>query len=195
MRATLFAVLAFAACAPAASGPAPSPSPRSGGSTGATGGENTQVVLSGESMTVSTASEFRLIAAEVAAPVDRVWAVLPAVYQELGLTASADAPRRTVAARNAVVNRRFQGRSASQFFDCGTGQFGAELAAQNEIRMDLQTTVQPGSTAGTSRLETGLRASARASTGANALMAVCHTRQTMEALVAERVRAKLGLGG
>lgn len=194
MRASILVVAALAACAPAAE--VSQPAPRgTGPSTGATGGENTQVIASGESLSVSTATEFRLVSADIAAPVDRVWAVLPAVYQELGLQASADAPRRTVAARNAVINRRFQGRSATQFLDCGSGQFGAEIAAQNEIRMDLQSTVQPGSTAATSRLETGLRASARASTGANALMAVCHTKQTLEALVAERVRQKLGIAG
>lgn len=193
MRTSLLFVLALAACAPATEttgGPAPV-----GGRTGATGGENTQVVVGRESLSVSTATEFRLVSAEIAAPVDRVWAVLPAVYQEMGLQATSDAPRRTVAVRNAVVNRRFQGRSATQFFDCGSGQFGAEVAAQNEIRLELQSTVQPGTTAATSRLETGLRANARGATGANALMAVCHTKQTLEALVAERVRQKLGITG
>jgi hypothetical protein len=192
MRASILALAVLAACAPATQ---VGTVPGTPGQTGATGGENTQVIASGESLTVSTSTQFRLIGADIAAPVDRVWAVLPAVYEELGLQATADAPRRTVAVRGAVINRRFQGRSATQFLDCGSGQFGAEIAAQNEIRMDLQTTVQPGTTAATSRLETGLRASARGATGANALMAVCHTKQTLEALVAERVRQKLGLAG
>ncbi|MBB4637378.1 hypothetical protein [Longimicrobium terrae] len=192
MRASILALAVLAACAPATRG---GTTPGAPGQTGATGGENTQVIASGDALSVSTSTQFRLIGADIAAPVDRVWAVLPAVYQELGLQATADAPRRTVAVRGAVISRRFQGRSATQFFDCGSGQFGAEIAAQNEIRMDLQSTVQPGSTAATSRLETGLRASARGATGANALMAVCHTKQTMEALVAERVRQKLGLTG
>lgn len=180
MRPSLLCLLALAACAPA-------------GQTSSTGGGNTQVLAGSESLTVSTASEVRVTSADVAAPVQRVWQVLPAVYQELGLAATADAAARTVRTQG-VMARRFQDEPAARFFDCGRGQFGVDIAAQYEVRFSVRTTVQPGATPGTARLETGVEASARNPTGsANALMSVCHTRGRLEELVAARVRARLGL--
>lgn len=182
MRHPILCLLALAACAPA-TGTAPA--------TGAAA--DTHVVTSAESINVSTASEMRVTSAEVAAPVDRVWQVLPAVYQELGLEAQADAAERTVRTQSAVA-RRIQGEPATRFFDCGRGQFGADIASQYEVRFNARTTVQPGAAAGTARLETGVEAFARNATGsANALLAVCHTRGRLEEIIAARVRARLGL--
>jgi hypothetical protein len=183
MRYPFLCLLALAACAPAA-GPATT--------TGATGGTNTQVVSSSEQLSVSTAGQFRIVSADVAAPVHRVWEVLPAVYQELGLVPTADASLRTVRTQGTML-RRFQNEAASRLFDCGRGQFGADIAAQYEVRFNLQTTVQPGAGAETSRLDTGIEAYARNSDGsANALLAVCHTRGRLEEMVAAGVRRKLG---
>jgi hypothetical protein len=180
MRHSLACLLVLAACVPAVQ---PSAS---------TGGSNTQVVSSSQSLNVTTASEFRLVSAGVGAPVARVWEVLPAVYQELGLTATVDPALRTVRAQGAMA-RRFQGQGTSSYFDCGRGQFGAEIAAQYEVRFNLQTTVQPGSSPEASRLDTGVEAYARNSDGsANALLAVCHTRGKLEELIAARIREKLG---
>jgi hypothetical protein len=180
MRHSIACLLALAACAPAAQPSA------------ATGGNNTQVVSSAQSLSVTTVSEFRVVSAGVGAPVSRVWEVLPAVYQELGLTPVADPAMRTVRAQGGMA-RRFQGQSTSSYFDCGRGQFGAEIATQYEVRFNLQTTVQPGGSPESSRLDTGVEAYARNNDGsANALLAVCHTRGQLEELIAARIREKLG---
>ena len=181
MRYSIACLLALAACAPTSQPPAAS-----------TGGSNTQVVSSTQSLSVTTASEFRVSSASVGAPVARVWQVLPAVYQELGLTPAADPALRTVRAQSAMA-RRFQGQASSSYFDCGRGQFGVEIATQYEVRFNVQTTVQPGGSPESSRLDTGVEAYARNSDGsANALLAVCHTRGKLEELIAARLREKLG---
>jgi hypothetical protein len=180
MRCSIACLLALAACAPTVQ---PSAS---------TGGNNTQVVSSTQSLNVSTESEFRVVSASVGAPVARVLEVLPAVYQELGLTPAAEPAVRTVRAQGAMA-RRFQGQATSSYFDCGRGQFGVEIATQYEVRFNLQTTVQPGSSPESSRLDSGVEAYARNNDGsANALLAVCHTRGKLEELIAARIREKLG---
>jgi hypothetical protein len=131
----------------------------------------------------------RVVSEDLNAPVDRVWAVLPAVYQELGLATGQDDARRTVTG-GANFTRRFLGESATRFFDCGQGQFGSQIAANYTIRMTVSTTVNPGSSGG-SRLDSMIEAFARSTDGANAVAAQCRTRGTLEELIATRVREKL----
>ncbi|HEX6041311.1 hypothetical protein [Longimicrobium sp.] len=180
MRKILFAACcALTACGPAASTPSRGPVE-----------VPTQVVNTGDAIHVTTSAEVRVVSNTVDAPVDRVWAVLPAVYQELGLETSADADRRT-AMGGATVIRRFQGESATRFFDCGVGQFGSQIAANYTIRMTVSTTVNPGSDGGDSRLDTMIEAFARSNDGANAVAAQCRTQGRLEQLISDRVRAKL----
>lgn len=149
-----------------------------------------QVIVSGDAIHVSTPSVQRVVAEEVAAPADRVWAVLPAVFEEMGFAASANAETRTVVTQPRTVNRRFLDAPASEYFDCGRGQFGVELAAVNTVRATVRTTVVPSEGSG-SRLETVVEAHARSSDGASSVMAQCRSTRRLEAVMAERVRARL----
>lgn len=177
-RILLGACCALAACGPAVSTPSAGPAETP-----------TQVVTTGDALHVTTSAEVRVVSHDVEAPVDRVWAVLPAVYQELGLDAGADASRRTVTG-GATFTRRFQGESATRFFDCGQGQFGSQIAANYTIRMTVSTTVNPG-TSGGARLDSMIEAFARNTDGANAVAAQCRTEGRLEQLISDRVRAKL----
>ena len=174
----LGACCALAACGPAASAPSSGPSEMP-----------TQVLAVGDAVHVTTSAEVRVVSETLDAPVDRVWAVLPAVYRELGLTTGADAARRTVTG-GANFTRRFLGENATRFFDCGMGQFGSRIAASYTIRMAVSTTVNPG-TGGGSRLDSMIEAFARSTDGANAVAAQCRTQGRLEQLIAQRVREKL----
>jgi hypothetical protein len=180
--ATLLALSACgAATAPASSGTSEQPA---------------QVVGTGDGFTVTTTSESRLLKHDVNAPVDRVWQVLPEVYREIGLEgATADAGIRTVSSGSLSFTRRMFGEPATRFFDCGRGQFGAEIASTYTIHLTMRTTVQPGTADGTARLESTAQAYARNNDGANSLMSQCHSKGLLEGLVALRVLEKLGATG
>jgi hypothetical protein len=175
----LAACCALAACGPAASTPSSGP-----------GQMPTQIVSTGDGIHVTTSAAVRVVSMDLDAPVDRVWAVLPAVYQELGLETSADAARRT-AMGGASFTRRFQGESATRFFDCGMGQFGSQIAANYTIRMTVSTTVNPDDDGSGSRLDSMIEAFARSNDGANAVAAQCSSEGRLEQLISDRVRARL----
>jgi hypothetical protein len=183
MRRILFGLCcALAACAPAAtpsgsSGSAPLP---------------TQAIGTSEGIQINTSAEVRVISSEVNAPVDRAYAVLPAVYQQLGLEAAADAPRRTVSGTT-TFTRRFMGEPATRFFDCGQGSFGTAIASQYTIRMTVRTTVNPGADAAAgSRLDTQVEAHAYSRDGANAVAAQCRTEGRLEQMISTLVQGRLG---
>ncbi|HEX6911963.1 MAG TPA: hypothetical protein VF142_16280 [Longimicrobium sp.] len=179
MRTILFGTCcALAACGPAASTPSRGPVQTP-----------TQVVTTNDAMHITTSAEVRVVSQDVDAPVDRVWAVLPAVYQELGLGTGQDASRRTVMG-GANFTRRFMGENATRFFDCGQGQFGSRIAASYTIRMTVSTTVNPGTGSG-SRLDSMIEAFARSTDGANAVAAQCRTTGRLEEMISDRVRQKL----
>ncbi|HVH14024.1 MAG TPA: hypothetical protein VM759_13270 [Longimicrobium sp.] len=184
MRKMLFGFSAgcvLAACGPAATPPGAAPP--------TTQPVPSQTVGTSEGGYVTTTSEVRVLAQEVAAPVDRVYAVLPAVYEEMGLEPGADASRRTVSAAMRFT-RRLMGEPATRFLDCGSGQFGVAIASQYTIRMSVSTTVNPG-TDGNSRLESAVEAHAY-SDGANSVAAACRTEGRLEQMIVARVRQRLG---
>lgn len=154
-----------------------------------------QVIGTGDGFHVSTTAESRLLKHDVNAPVDRVWQVLPEVYNEIGLQGSADANIRTVTSPALSYTRRMFGEPATRFFDCGRGQFGADIAATYTIHLTVRTTVQPGQTPATARLESTAQAYARNNDGANSLLSQCHSKGLLEGLIALRVLEKLGTTG
>lgn len=181
LLAGLGACCALAACgptasAPSASGPAPLP---------------TTTVGTSDGVQVMTSSEVRVISQDVQAPVDRVLAALPAVYEQLGIPASADAARRTVSGATSF-SRRFNGESAARYFDCGQGSFGTPIASQYAIRMTVSTTVNPGEGGTGSKLESVVEARAYSSDGANAVAAPCRTSGRLEQMIGTLVQGRLG---
>ena len=90
-----------------------------------------------------------------------------------------------------TLTRRIFGEPAARFFDCGRGQFGSEIAATHTIHLTIRTTVQPGDTPASSRLETVAQAYARNNDGANALLSQCQSKGVLEGVIATRVLEKL----
>lgn len=181
------ALLGLAACAFAACSSAGNPSPAGGGSTSLP----TQAIGTSDGINISTSTDVRVISADIGAPVDRVLAVLPGVYEQLGLTgASADPARRTVSSATSFT-RRFMGEQATRFVDCGTGSFGTPIAQQYTIRMTITTTVNPAADGSGSRLDNMVEARAFSTDGANAVAAQCRTQGRLEQMISTLVQGKI----
>jgi len=179
------ALLGLAACALAACGTS-NPSPAAGRAS-----LPTQAIGTSDGINVSTSTEVRVISSEIEAPVDRVWAVLPGAYEQLGLQgASSDPGRRTVSIATSFT-RRFLGEQATRYVDCGTGSFGTPIAQQYTIRMTVSTTVNPSTDGSGSRLDTMIEARAFSTDGANAVAAQCRTQGRLEQMISTLVQGKL----
>lgn len=128
---------------------------------------------------------------QVGATPDRVWAVLPAVYQGLGIAVGTNLPEaRTIGNTKLVLNRTLAGQPLSTFLSCGDGPTGTPLANNYRVDMALVTMLNPTPNGGT-RVETRVGASAtnRAVSGASV---ACATTGRLEALIAERIKNHLG---
>lgn len=123
----------------------------------------------------------------ISATPDKVWAVLPAVYQGLGINVGTSLPDyMTIGNSKLELNRTLGGQPLSSFVSCGYAPTGAPLADSYRVNMAVVTTVGPAANGG-SQLETRVQASAtnRAVSGASVN---CATTGRLEGLIAERAR-------
>ncbi len=120
---------------------------------------------------------------------DSVWAVLPEVYERLGIDEAGAVPaERLYGARNVRV-RRIEGQRLSTFIDCGTGPTATPRADEYDVRMTVVTRVLDGE-AGASRLETTVQAAARPR-GVSGNPVDCASRGSLEARIATLVNLAL----
>ena len=128
---------------------------------------------------------------QVAAAPDRVWEVMPAVYQGLGIAVGTSLPdSKTIGNVRLDLNRVLAGQPLSTFVNCGEGPTGTPVADSYRVTMALLTTLAPAGN-GATRVETRVNASAvnRAVSGARVN---CATTGRLEALIAERIKNQTG---
>ncbi len=77
---------------------------------------------------------------DVAAPVDSVWAVLPAVFQRLGIAAGADADQKLFGNPEFRV-KQIEGARLSNYVDCGRGVTAVPLADDYDVTLSVLTQV------------------------------------------------------
>jgi len=131
-------------------------------------------------------------AERINAPIQRVYDVLPAVYRELGVAeVGADSTTRTVGNGRVQVSRRFGGEPVSRYVQCGTTAFGAPLADEARVEMDLRTTVSADPAGGTA-LRTVLTATARGNRGTSTDQVQCNSTGSLESRIAAMVRQRVG---
>ena len=124
---------------------------------------------------------------QVGAAPDRVWEMLPAVYQGLGITVGTTIPdAKTIGNLRLELNRTLGGQPLSTYVNCGEGATGTPLADSYRVTLSVLTTLTPGQNGGT-RVETRVAASAanRAVSGATVN---CGTTGRLEGLIADRVK-------
>lgn len=94
------------------------------------------------SMSIPTVSPTVPRTARIPAPIDRVWSVLPAVFDSLGIPVDrVDHQRRIIGTEGHRVRRRLGGVSLTRYLDCGSAQ-GAPSAESYEIHLVLLTELQ-----------------------------------------------------
>jgi hypothetical protein len=98
----------------------------------------------GPATTLAVAATTTSSVKAVSAPADRVWSVLPAVYESLGIPVTdRDPTTRTMGNTSYKVRRRLGEVALSRYLDCGSTQ-GAPSADSYEILLSVSTRVQPG---------------------------------------------------
>jgi hypothetical protein len=123
----------------------------------------------------------------ISATPDKVWAVLPTVYQGLGITVGTSLPDyMTIGNSKLELNRTLGGQPLSSFVSCGYGPNGAPIADSYRVNMAVVTTVVPVA-GGAAQVETRVQGTAtnRAVSGASV---TCATTGRLEGLIAERVK-------
>ena len=98
--------------------------------------------------------------AQVAAPLDTVWRVMPAVYDSLGIAIDRlDHGQHVIGNPSFKARRRVGGVPLTRYFDCGRAQ-GGPSAETYELTMTVLSELQSG-TPGLTTATTTVRATAR----------------------------------
>jgi hypothetical protein len=99
----------------------------------------TRVVTPTAGLSVTTTTESPAITSELPFPLERVWAVLPSVYDSLGIApVEVNAAGRFVSGSNLKLRRRLGTEPLTRILDCGTSQ-GGPSAETYEIVMTVRT--------------------------------------------------------
>jgi hypothetical protein len=181
------AVLLLAATALAACGSTTS----SGPSTGA--GPTTTSVSTGNNANVEFTlhPDNRPSSSTVQAPPERVWAVLPTVYEGLNIPVGTIDPNARL-----IGNRRVQVRSgrvatgrATTYLNCGNTGLGAPIADSYEVHMSVLTQLVP-SDGGTTQVQTSVEGNAT-QRGVSGAPVRCASSGRLEEQIAAAIRQQL----
>lgn len=175
--AVLFALGATGACASSAPEAAP-PTPENVSRVGVT-------VSHGGLGGAEIRNDPGAVARTVAAALDSVWAVLPEVYEALGIAGAGADPERKVFGNPEFKPRRIDGQRLSRYIDCGRGVTAAPRADEFDVTMSVLTRLTAAEGGGT-LVQTTVQATGkpRAVSG-NPVF--CPSRGTLELRVAELV--------
>lgn len=175
-----FAVLACLALAACASTPLSSAGPESqtvrGGSS-----------VAGNLQVISNTSE---VVADLPQSVDKVWNVLPAAFDSLGIpVASVDPTLHTIGNEGFKLRQRLGKTPLSRFLDCGQTQVGPN-ADSYEVFLVVMVHAQAGAAPGTTKMTTMVDASARSIAFSQAPNR-CSTNGELEKRLIAAVKAQL----
>jgi hypothetical protein len=169
--------IALAACASAGVSPTPVGARQS--VTVATPTGTIELASSGEAaVTVNT----------IAAPVDRVWAALPGVYDSLGIPiATANSSTHLVGIQALKVRQRLGKAYLSKYIDCGESQIGAS-ADTYDVVLTIFTQVLTAD-GGATKVSTSLDAVAKPPAFSQSY-SHCSSKSVLEHAIADQLRAR-----
>ena len=122
-------------------------------------------------------------------PIARVWAVLPAVYDSLGLTLSEVDPSTHVIGSSIKAHKNLGTVSLGKIIDCGNAQ-GFPSAEAYDIRLTIRSQVEAQAD-GTTNIGTMLEAAGRPMQVAGDFVR-CTTKLMLEKQIYASVKARLG---
>ena len=125
------------------------------------------------------------------ASADSTFRAVVASYSALGIEPSfVDLEKRTVIRQHMLFRGKFQGRRLSEFFDCGTGQFGPR-ADDGRVLADLTSHVAPDGAG--AALSTTIEASLTANDGVARDAIRCVSQGTIEEQLRREASVRLGI--
>ncbi len=151
--------------------------------------QTTRIVESGGALAVITTPTASAIKGELPFVVDRVWAILPSVYDSVGVAHyDVNVSTRVVTSPTLRVRRRLADVPLTRILDCGTTQ-GGPSAETYDVVMTIRTWVQPAG-AGATTLTTEMEASAKpVSFSGDGVR--CTSKGTLEQRIFETVKRRL----
>jgi hypothetical protein len=125
----------------------------------------------------------------VAFPVERIWAVLPAIYDSLSIRLTdLDATKHLIGNSGMKVHKQLGKTALSTYLDCGNTQ-GFASADTYDVQMSVMTEVQPRAD-GTAAIATLVEAAARPMAFPGGF-SKCTTREALEDRIVAMVQARL----
>jgi hypothetical protein len=142
-----------------------------------------------DGVTLMTTPTSSTISAELPFPLESVWAILPSVYDSLGIKPSEVNPATHIVGTSVMkVRRRIGAVPLTRILDCGTTQ-GGPSAETYEIVMTVRTRLQPAA-AGATTLATEIEASGKPiSFAGNAVR--CTSKTMLEQQIIDGVKRRL----
>lgn len=176
--ALMLTVLA-AACAPATSSPDQRPV-----------GPNAAIIESSTSVMVRINNDESGMTRTLDAAPERVWAVLPAVYGELGIPVEvSDANARAFGNRRVTV-QRIGGERTSSWVRCGNEGAGPSAMSGYRVQLSILTSLQPAG-AGKTTLTTQIGGHGTTIEGTSTSRVLCATTGRLEQRIAQMIAARL----
>ena len=153
-------------------------------------GAPTTVLSTGSGTVVQIEDDAELQAPLRHAP-DRVWALIPMIFQEFGLGGAVLDASRRIYGNDKVTAGRIAGQSAQTFVRCANEASGMGSTMRYRIQLAIRTAVTNGPD-GSSRLNTSITAQASPIDGSSASKLDCVSNGKLEREVRRAVIAKLG---
>jgi hypothetical protein len=151
----------------------------------------TRMETGGGGFEISSVASERVTSQAVAAPVERVWAALPAAFQAVGLSGGGviSQSERIFGTPLLRFRGRLAGERASRYLNCGRNPIGAAAADMYQMEAVVRSSVRPNSD-GTTRLEVLVEATAAAPAGGT--RTTCATTRALEERIVAEVRRVAG---
>jgi hypothetical protein len=128
----------------------------------------------------------------VRAPIDRVWAALPGVYQELGIPMGMTDPATYTYGNRRVTGNRIGGVNASEWVRCGNAGSGPSAMSSLRMQLTVITTLQ-ASAEGVTSVATQVSGSGTPTEGTSSGAVLCVSNGKLEMEIAKVVRRRVGV--
>ena len=155
-----------------------------------TAGAPTSVVSTGDGSVLQIEDDMEMESPLRHAP-ERVWVVLPQIFQELGLGGEVLDTNKRIYGNDKVSTNRIAGQNPQTFFRCANEASGMGSTMRYRVQFSIRTAVTPVPSGG-SKLNTAINGTASPVDGSSASRLDCVSNGKLEREIRRSVIAKLG---